>query len=129
MKNNAPTPNRFLHWFDPRNQGAGTIAFIINRVSGIGLTFYLILHLIVLSKLASGSQAYDSFVALAKSPIIMAGELLVIAGGVIHGLNGIRITLNSFGVFTRIQKELFAGLMVVSIVIIVLFGIRMFSGA
>lgn len=129
METNQPQPRHFLRWFDPRQRGISTIAFIINRISAIGLTFYLILHLIVLSKLVSGSQAYDSFIYLAKSPIIMIGELVVIAGAVIHGLNGIRITLNSFGVFTRIQKQLFIAIMVASVMIIAIFGIRMFFGA
>ncbi len=129
METNEPTPSHFMQWFDPRYRGISTIAFIINRISAIGLTFYLGLHLIVLSKLVSGSEAYDAFLVLAKSPFIMVGELFVIAGGVIHGLNGIRIALNSFGVFTKIQKELFIVLMIASTIIIALFGIRMFSGA
>ncbi|MCC6147927.1 MAG: hypothetical protein IT308_10210 [Anaerolineaceae bacterium] len=129
MNNNDPSSHHFLRWFDPRHKSIGTIAFIINRFSALGLTVYLILHLVVLSKLASGGQAYDEFLILAKSPVIKIGEMFVIAGGIIHGANGVRIALNSFGFLVKIQKELFIGLMILSLAIIFYFGVHMFSGA
>src|SRR5512133_3261080 len=98
----SSTPKRsvrqVLAWFDPRWREVGTWAFILNRLSGIGLTVYLFLHLIVLGTLARGPDAYDSFIALAKSPLFVLGELLVVIGGLYHGLNGLRIILTSFGV-------------------------------
>jgi len=36
---------RAARWFDPRWRAVGTWAFILNRVSGLGLTVYLFLHL------------------------------------------------------------------------------------
>lgn len=128
MNINKPSSTHFWRWFDPRAKNIGTFAFIINRISAIGLTIYLFLHLAVLSKLAAGSQVYDDFLLLAKSPIIKIGELFVIAGGIIHGLNGIRIALISFGFLLKIQKELFVGLMIIALAAIVFFAVRMFSG-
>ena len=32
-----PSPARALRWFDPRARQAGSWAFILNRLSGIGL--------------------------------------------------------------------------------------------
>lgn len=96
-----------MSWFDPRHRQPGSWAFILNRITALGLTFYLALHLFMLGKLAQGPAAYDSFIVLAKTPLVKFGELLVIAAGLIHGLNGIRIALTSFGIGVTIQRQLF----------------------
>jgi succinate dehydrogenase / fumarate reductase, cytochrome b subunit len=56
------------------------------------------------------------------------GEMLVIAAGLIHGLNGIRIALTSFGIGARYQRALFAGLMLVAVAGSILFAYKMFFG-
>ncbi len=123
---NQPTASKFWRWFDPRSRSLGTLAFILNRITALGLTLYLFLHLYMLSKLAQGPDAYDSFIALAKTPVIMIGELLVIAAGLIHGLNGIRIALNSFRIGVRVQRQLFIALMAVAFIGTLVFGYVMF---
>jgi succinate dehydrogenase / fumarate reductase cytochrome b subunit len=123
---NAPSPAHWLRWFDPRYRQPGTWGYILNRITAIGLTIYLVLHLGVLSTLAKGPGAYDNFITLVKSPGFMLGELLVVAGGIIHGTNGIRIVLNSFGVGVRYQKVILAILMALSIIGIAYFAYVMF---
>ena len=120
-------PTNIIKWFDPRNKSLGSWAFILNRITGLGLTLYLFLHLIMLGQLAKGPEAYDGFIALVRNPIFLAGELLVIAAALIHGLNGIRIGLTSFGVAGSKQKQLFIGLMTVAGIAIIYFAFRMFS--
>ncbi len=126
---NQSAPAHFWRWFDPRHHKLGTWAFILNRVTALGLTLYLALHLVALSQLAMGPQQYNSFIALTKTPFIKVGEILVIAAGIIHGLNGIRIALSSFGIGVRIQKQIFAGLMAIAAVGILVFAATMFGGA
>lgn len=123
------SPSNWLRWFDPRFRELGTWGFIINRLAGIGLTVYLFLHLSVLSSLARGAQAYDGFIALAKNPVFLAGEFLVITAVLLHGLNGLRIALTSFGVGNRYQKQLFVGLMAIALFTLGYFAVRMFGGA
>ncbi len=123
---NQPAASRFWRWFDPRSRSLGTLAFILNRITALGLTLYLFLHLYMLSKLAQGPEAYDSFIALAKTPVIKVGELLVIAAGLIHGLNGIRIALNSFRIGVRVQRQLFILLMALALIATGVFGYVMF---
>lgn len=118
--------SRILDWFDPRGRQPGTWAFILNRLSAIGLTAYLFIHLVVLGQLARGPQAYDNFIALAKSPLFIAGELLVVIGGLYHGLNGLRVALTSFGVGVRRQQWLFFGVALVVGVVALAFGMKMF---
>jgi succinate dehydrogenase / fumarate reductase cytochrome b subunit len=126
-KRNRPSPLKFWMWFNPIGRETGGWAFILNRVTALGLTFYLYLHLLVLSQLAVGPAAYDNFVALMSNPIIIVGELLVVAAGIIHGLNGIRIVLTTFGVGVTRQKQLFYGFMAVAVIAALVFGIRMFT--
>jgi len=116
-----------LRWFDPRKRDTGTWAFTLNRITALGLTFYLYLHLIVLRKLAQGPVAFDSFITLAKSPLYIIGELLVIVAVLLHGLNGLRVTLTSFGIAVPYQKQMFYGLVLLVVVGSLIFAIRMFS--
>lgn len=116
-----------VRWFDPRQRDSGSWAFILHRLSGIGLTVYLGMHLLVLSTLARGPAAYDSFVALAKSPLFLLGELLLIAGGLYHGLNGLRVSLTSFGFGLAYQRQLFYAVLAGTALISAIFAIRMFA--
>ena len=122
-----PTLGHIARWFDPRGREPGTWAFILNRVTALGLTLYLYMHLIVLGKLSQGPEAYDGFLAFIKSPIYVTGEFLVVAAVLIHGLNGLRVALNSFGYAVPYQRQLFYGLMVIALIGCVIFGIRMYT--
>jgi len=126
-KLNKPSASRFLGWFNPVGRQAGGIGFILNRITALGLTLYLSLHMIMLGKLAQGSQSYDSFIAIAKTPIFIFGELFVVAAVFIHGFNGIRIVLTSFGVGINQQKQMLFASMSLAIVVIVYFAVRMVS--
>ena len=123
---NRPSAGNFPRWFDPRSRSLGTLGFILNRVTALGLTLYLFLHLWMLGKLAQGPEAYDSFIELAHTPLIQFGELLVIAAGLIHGLNGIRIALTSFGIGVTRQRALFVGLMLLAVLGTAVFAAKMF---
>ncbi len=129
MMRGTPSPRKFMHWFDPRGRAAGSWGFILNRITGLGLMLYLTLHLVVLFQLTRGAEAYDGFVTLMKNPVFILGELLVIAAGIMHGLNGIRIGLTSFGIAGRYQFAMLLIVAVLSIVGIAFFGVRMLGGA
>ena len=82
---------------------------------------------LTLRKLAQGPEAFDSFVHSAESPLIIFGELLVIFGGLYHGLNGVRIALNSFGIGVPYQRQLFYGVFILTVIASVIFAVRMFT--
>jgi succinate dehydrogenase cytochrome b subunit len=123
---NQPSARKFWSWFLPAGRQTGGWAFALNRVTAIGLTLYLFLHLATLSLLAQGPGSYDNFLALTENPFIKFGEWAVVAAVFLHGLNGIRIILTSFGVGVTHQKQLFYGFMVVAVVIILIFTARMY---
>ena len=124
---NSPSSINAPRWFDPRGRQVSSWAFILNRLSAIGLTFYLGLHLAVLHKLSQGAQAYNDFIAFSQSPLIKVGEIVLIAAVLFHGLNGLRLTLHAFSLGIREQKKLFAVVMLVTILVSAVFAIRIFA--
>jgi succinate dehydrogenase / fumarate reductase, cytochrome b subunit len=129
---NSVDPRRkaanFYQWFDFRRADQGTFAFIMNRLSGLGLTLYLFLHLIVLSQLSIGAAAYNGFIALAHNPLFIFGEFLVVAAVLLHGLNGARIIITGLGIGVPAQKGMFYGLMAIAVIGCVIFAVKMFGG-
>lgn len=123
---NISSASKVWAWFDPRHRSTGTWAFILNRITALGLTLYLFMHLMMLGKLAQGPAAYDDFINLAHGPLFKFGEMFVIAGGLIHGLNGIRIGMTSFGIGTNRQREFFFVIFAVAVIGIAVFGFKMF---
>jgi succinate dehydrogenase / fumarate reductase cytochrome b subunit len=128
-QNGVPKRSNWTRWLDPRGKSAGSIGFLVNRLAGLGLTLYLFMHLIVLGKLAQGKDAFDGFIALAHNPIIVAGEFIVILAVVLHGFNGLRIALTSFGYRVGDQKMLLIVSLIIAVAASLVFAIRMFGGA
>lgn len=124
---NKPSAKKWWKWFDPRAREVGTLAFILNRVTALGLTFYLFLHLYVLGKLAQGPSAYDDFLATIRNPVFIFGELLVVIASIYHGLNGIRIAFATFGNAAPQQKQYFWITLAIAVLISLVFAIRMFT--
>ena len=125
---NQPSARRFWSWFIPLRRDIGSWAFALNRITALGLTLYLFMHLFILGKLAQGPDAYNEFLTLTENPLIKLGEWAVVAAAILHGLNGIRIILTSFGIGVTRQKQLFYGFMALAVVIILFFSAKMYLG-
>jgi succinate dehydrogenase / fumarate reductase, cytochrome b subunit len=94
-------------WFDLRFRGAGMLAFMIHRISGIGLVAYLFLHLALLNQLRQGPGAWNGFVQVMRSPLVLFLDGVLLFGILIHGLNGLRLTLVGLGILVQHQRPLF----------------------
>lgn len=103
------TWRKIAGWADVHGRREGWLAFILMRLSGIGLVCYLFLHLAVLSTLARGPGAWDAFIALAHSPLVLVFDGVLIFGILFHGLNGLRVGLLGLGYGGRHQARLFWG--------------------
>jgi succinate dehydrogenase / fumarate reductase cytochrome b subunit len=114
-------------WFDVRHRKLGMWAYALNRISGIGLVVYLYLHLVVLSTLTRGPGAWDAFVSLARQPYFLLLDVILLAGILIHGLNGLRIAHTSF-VESKWRKVLFSALMLVALVALSAAALKIFGG-
>ncbi len=106
-------------WFDPRGRNLSLVGFILFRLSGLGLTLYLALHFVMLTNLVAGPQAWASFIALARTPVFVLFDVVLFAGILIHGLNGLRVGLNGLGIGTQQHKTWFAVLMALAAVLLV----------
>lgn len=124
---NKPSPRRWWQWFNPLGREAGNWGFSLNRITALGLTLYLYMHLVVLGLLARGPDAYDNFLALINNPLFIFGEVLVVAAGFIHGFNGVRVALTSFGIAVPQHKTLLIVLVVIAGIASLVFAIRMFT--
>lgn len=113
-------------WFDVRGHKTGSWAFALNRLTGIGLALYLIIHLVVLSTLLRGEAAWDDFVAMAKTPPFLILDVVLIIGLVFHGLNGVRVALVGTGIAAQRQRSLFWVLMAIGVVVTIAAAILVF---
>lgn len=117
-----------LGWFDPRGRRLGGLAFILNRLTGLGLVAYLYLHLVILAMLVQGPNAWDDFVDIALSPPFLALDVFLLTGMLVHGLNGIRVGLVGLGLVASRQKAIFIAAMVVAAFVALVGALRIFGG-
>jgi succinate dehydrogenase / fumarate reductase, cytochrome b subunit len=122
-----PKIRRAGRWFDVRRRKLGMWAYALNRITGIGLVVYLYLHLGVLSLLSRGPGSWDAFVSLARSPLLLTFDVILLAGVLIHGLNGLRVALTGFDVGVKAQKALFSVLMLVAAVALGAAALKIFG--
>lgn len=114
-------------WFAPWKRDLSMWGFVLNRVAGIGLVIYLFLHLVVLSTLLRGEAGWNSFVTLASSPAFLTLDVILIAGILGHGLNGLRVALVGSGLLVRWQRTLFIVLMVIAIALFAIGAVLVFT--
>lgn len=95
----------------------GTLAHIVHRVTGILLVVYLVVHIYVVTQASLNGEGYESILETFRDPLFAAGELIMIMGGLVHGLNGIRLTLFDMGIGLKHQKAMFWAFMVIAVAI------------
>jgi succinate dehydrogenase / fumarate reductase cytochrome b subunit len=91
----------------------------MNRITGLGLLFYLYLHLSVLSLLLRGPRAWSGFLRIATTPLFLGLDVLLVFGLLFHGLNGLRVALVGTGIAANRQRALFLSLMAIGAVLLV----------
>ena len=104
------------------------VSFVVNRLAGLALVAYLYLHLLLLSMLVRGPEAWDDFVDLATSPPFLALDVLLLAGMLLHGLNGIRVALVGLGLVASRRKALLAGILVIAALLAFVGALRVLPG-
>ncbi len=114
-------------WFDVRGRSVTTLAFALNRLTGVGLTVYLFLHLAVLSQLLRGPEGWDSFIRIARSPLFLTLDVILLFGVVYHMFNGIRVALVGMGVANKQQKGLFYGLTGIALILFIVGAILIYT--
>jgi len=90
-----------------KNAHEGMLSFLLQRLTGLGLVAYLILHIFSLSSALGGEQKFRDSLSMYNSPLFHVLEWALLAAVVFHMFNGLRIVaVDWFGV-TRYQRMLF----------------------
>jgi succinate dehydrogenase / fumarate reductase, cytochrome b subunit len=77
-----------------RYRGAlGQWSWVLHRISGIGVVFFLTLHVIDTSWAVFYPELYVRAIASYQSPLFTLGEFALVACVVYHALNGLRIAI------------------------------------
>jgi succinate dehydrogenase / fumarate reductase cytochrome b subunit len=110
----------------------GMWAWILHRITGLGLVFYILLHTILMSvSLLSGKESFDATLAvLMGNPVFEFLDTLLVGAVLYHGFNGIRILLFDMGIGISVesQKKLFGIFMGVAAILWVWSIALKFSG-
>jgi succinate dehydrogenase / fumarate reductase cytochrome b subunit len=97
----------------------GSLAYVLHRVTGLALIFFIFFHILSITKSQATPEAYDLMIRRMQEPDFKIGEILLFAGLLYHGLNGIRIVLVDFA-WTRTthHKTLWLGFTVLCAVLL-----------
>ncbi|MFQ6087811.1 MAG: succinate dehydrogenase, cytochrome b556 subunit [Candidatus Methanofastidiosia archaeon] len=109
----------------------GMLAFILHRITGVILVFYLFLHIWVMSSSLGGSQSFDEVLSRFQTPFWIVADLFLLAAVLFHGLNGLRLTLFDLGIGIKSQKLIFYiifGLSALGFLVAVLFSLPLIVG-
>jgi succinate dehydrogenase cytochrome b556 subunit len=98
--------------------GTGQYAWALHRASGIGILFFLLVHIIDISLIGLGSAIYDASVEFYARPVLLPMEVLLVGAVVYHTLNGIRImTIDFTKTGYRQERTSFAIVMILTIIL------------
>ena len=99
----------------------GMFAWMLHRLTGVGLVVYLIVHIWGLKSLTDPT-AFNALIAKYHAPIYKVGEFGLLVAVVYHALNGLRIVLIDFLGWSPNQKKLFWTLGAVAAVLMIVGG-------
>ncbi len=97
---------------------SGSWAWILHRITGLGLTFYILMHIIALMTLLKGPAAFNEEMAFFRTPVFLFFEWFLGALVMFHALNGIRIVLVDLGNGARYHKQVLTFVFVLGIIMI-----------
>lgn len=107
-----------------RNIRAGMWAWLLHRVTGLALVFYLVLHVWVLSSAIGGPATFDAMLGYLQTPFWVALDLGLLAAVTFHALNGLRLIFFDLGYGVRSQAALFWVVLILSALVVAFAGIR-----
>ena len=99
-------------------------AYLLHRLSGLGLALFLPVHFLVLSLALEGGGRLDEALALAELPWVKAGEVVLVFLFGVHLLGGIRILFLEWTPWRLPHRRLAVAAVMVAIVIAAAFWVR-----
>jgi succinate dehydrogenase, cytochrome b556 subunit len=92
-------------WFKVRGWNIERLLFALHRITGWGLTAFIVLHVLFVHQVTYGERAWNSLLSLDSTFLGRVVLLLVVVALIFHGLNGVRIMLIEFGYLLTEPKE------------------------
>jgi fumarate reductase subunit D len=75
----------------PRRNHTAWWAFIVHRVSGVGLALFLPAHFYVLGRALEGEAALETVIGWSHQPLVIAGEWILVMLLAAHLAGGLRL--------------------------------------
>src|ERR1019366_8207794 len=98
---------------------SGEWAYILQRLTGIGLVVYLFIHIWALSSLTQGKAAFAQEMKTFTTPPFKVVEWLLGALVMFHAFNGIRVAVVDLANGARYHKKLLGAVWVAGIAVVV----------
>jgi fumarate reductase subunit D len=100
------------------------LAFVVHRVSGVGLALFLPLHFWVLAMAMTDPTKLDGFLHLTESGMVKLAEFGLVFGLAVHMFGGLRLMAMEWLPLSPSQKTLAAAATAVSFLIAGLFFMK-----
>lgn len=98
------------HRNDQRARGHSAYwAFLLHRLSGLGLAVFLPIHFWALGQAIHGAAALDGFLRLADHGLFKFAEWGLVILLALHMMSGVRLLLIEFGSASGLRKNWIAG--------------------
>ena len=101
-------------------KATGMWAWLLFRISGLVLVFYLGAHIIVISTGQWG--AFNDWMEAFDTPVLILLDLALVVAVLYHALNGVRIILMDLGIGVHRHKVMFWSAMAVVVVCFAIFA-------
>ena len=95
----------------------GSWAWILHRLAGLALIFYLSTHIWVINTLTKGPEKFNSLMKTLNSPLFKILEVGLWGVILFHAFNGIRIVIVDFFNGSLYQKKLFFILITIAFIL------------
>lgn len=88
--------------------GTGQWTWLLHRISGVAVVYFLSLHIFETLQLARGAEAYNEATAVYHQPWFRPFEFALVMAVVYHAFNGVRVMLfDFFPRLTHYRKQIF----------------------
>lgn len=143
MTKPVPRPNRLgvRGWVYAGRYSVERYLYVLHRLTGLGLIFYLLLHIIETGQRMAGEATWSGLMALFATPLFKFLEYVLFIAFVFHALNGLRLGATELGFFlgrpahpvypyassVKRHRPLTLALMILAALVLVLGGFRFFT--
>jgi succinate dehydrogenase / fumarate reductase cytochrome b subunit len=105
----------------PGKYRLGMVAFMGQRLSGLGIVVYLFMHVFIISSAIwhPDGGSFNRILQHLQQPQFIVGDLVLLAAVMFHAFNGFRILLLDVGIGVRRHKPVFWALMIVTAALVI----------